>query len=128
MRVLYCDFCHAVLDVNGHAWDVPARSFDYKERRRGLGPDAQPMDGSIGNWIACDLCAACVRSGLRGDLLSRAIIGNYGLKPVPVNAVADLSDFLDQFWAHREGAPVRIESGQLALIASDPATIKEPRP
>lgn len=132
MRDVHCDFCNIVL--TDHGWDCPARDIDYPEQRTGL-DSGEVIDGSIGSWLACDECATCVRNGDRETLVARAVIANYGPdQPLPAFALTvprqfmdDLRDLHDQFWSHREGEPVRIGAGQIALLASDPTTIREPR-
>jgi hypothetical protein len=132
MRDVHCDFCNVVL--TDHGWDCPARDIDYDEPRTRLG-GGDVVDGSIGSWLACDECAACVRNGDRETLVARAVIANYGPSEplpsfrfkIPRRLLVDLRDLHDQFWSHREGEPVRIDAGQITLIASDPATVREPR-
>jgi len=109
VRTVVCDFCEAALI--GHAWDCPCQDFDYSEQRMGLEPGAPVIDGSIGSWLACDACARCVRDGDREELLTRAVVSNYGPggKPrsfaIPAALVDDLRSLHDQFWVHRRIAP-----------------------
>lgn len=130
MRVVHCDFCGAAL--TSHAYECPCADFDYDTPRTGLEPGAPVIDGSIGSWLACDACHACIRDGDREQLLARAVITNYGRHSggsfkVPVAFVDDLRTLHDQFWVHRQGPPVPISRAQLNVIARGPATVREPK-
>jgi hypothetical protein len=130
-RTVHCDFCNTPL--RERAWDCPARDFDYEGPRASLDPSVHEIvDGSIGSWLACDTCAALIRAGQRDALAERALTTMLARLQIPRAAVMgtvverDLRALHDGFWAHREGEPVAIGAEQLALIASDPATIRGP--
>lgn len=131
-RIIVCDFCSIVLSDS--AWDFPARDIDYGEQR--IGPGApEPIEASIGAWIACDQCAAFIRSGQRGKLARRsaerfirehpewsALHGGYAA------TLTSLRELHDLFWAARAGEGTHIGAEQLALIARDLAFVRERRP
>lgn len=133
MRDVHCDFCNVV--VTDHGWDCPTRDFDYAEPRTGI-DSGEVVDGSIGSWLACDECAVCVRNGDRDELAARAVVSitwhlqAFGAAQAHAREVAATSirELHDQFWANRTGELVRIDAAQVALIAADPATMREWRP
>lgn len=132
-RTVLCDFCSTDLGGSAGAWDFPARDIDYGEPR--VGPDSpEPIEGSIGSWLACDDCADLIRRGERGRLARRNVerlkrtdpdwIASIGF----VAMLAETRDLHDRFWSAREGDGVPIGAEQLALIARDPALVREWRP
>ena len=74
-----CDFCFADL---GHkdGWTVPAEQFLY----------SGGLEGSRGNWLACDTCAELVRGCRWTQLINRAVdshAARYRLSPAEVPAI-----------------------------------------
>ena len=128
-RTVYCDFCHA--ELTDRAWDCPARTFGYDAPRTSLDPNAHEIvDGSIGSWLACAHCVGLIRNGRRTTLSGRALVATargLGIPPstIPATVRDDLRRLHDQFWENREGEPVEIGPEQIALIASDPAALRD---
>lgn len=126
MRDVHCDFCNTVL--GGHAWECPCEDFRYREPRTNADGTGPTIEGSLGSWLACDICAALVRNGRRENLVARALMAAYGtLNPnLRFERIRDVTILQDQFWSHRLGAPVLIGSEVLEQIAQEPAYEERP--
>lgn len=130
-RELICDFCTA--PVTDSAWDFPADDIDYGGPM--IGPGAtEPIEGSVGSWLACDECARLVTDGRRGRLARRAVDRLNDLAPEwvaiegYVRTIVMARQMHDRFWRARRGPGVRIGVEQLALLRLDPPTVREWRP
>jgi hypothetical protein len=130
-RVVVCDFCSLPLSLS--AWDFPARDIDYGEPRVGPGM-AEAVEGSIGSWLACELCAELVSDGARDRLARRAAGRLVNLHPGWVASVGGMRSVLmlvreqhDTFWRAREGDGTRIDREQIELIARDPPLVRRRR-
>jgi hypothetical protein len=130
-RTVVCDFCSEPL--REQAWDFPADDVDYDEPR--IGPNTpEPVEGAIGSWLACEACAIQIRSGDRLALAQRSYRRLQARHPEWVQlaggrtqAIRNIRDTHDRFWSARRGEPTRIGSDQIALIATEPAFVREPR-
>lgn len=131
-RVVVCDFCSA--PVSDSAWDFPARDVDYGEQRTGPGLD-EPVEGSIGAWIACDVCGELILHGQRDELARRSadrfvrehrewVPRMGGMRGV----LANIRHMHDVFWTAREGEGTPIGREQIELVARDPPMVREQRP
>lgn len=128
--MLLCDFCGCELAAG--AWDFPADDIDFDGSY--IGPTGQePVDGATGSWIACDPCGALVNSANLTALAHRAADQLRQTEPHWLEmlgggyagTVAVLRERHGGFWAARRGAGVRIGPEQLAVIARDPAIVRE---
>lgn len=109
-----CDFCTST-DVK---WAFPARDFRQQVAVRkaevpGLKFDAVIHAGSLGAWAACPACHALILRGDRDRLCRRS--AKRMVRKHPILSMKIATDLVrtahDNFWSHREGAPVPTNPG-----------------
>jgi hypothetical protein len=91
-----CDFCSG----DGPHWALPVADFT----RRG---DDDEEQASIGDWFACDLCAALIREGRWNDMALhsvRARAARYGHVPTAAAEVLSARSLLNLWQVVRDHA------------------------